>query len=103
MSLVFSKNAGDGGQTPVLVWLMKFRRSNACRVKGITQHFEASLVANRQMDVRGMVIGGATILVGMFNGGVGSLNGLLREWDIAARNGIQVSFEVLQLHGVLQD
>jgi hypothetical protein len=72
-------------------------------MKRITQHFEANFIANRQVDITGMVIGWATKLVGVFDGGVGSLNGLLREWDIAARDGVQVRFEVLQLHFLLQD
>jgi hypothetical protein len=35
----------------------------------------------------------------MFNGGVTGLNGLLREWDVAARDCVQVrlDFEVLRI------
>jgi len=48
------------------------------------------LVANRQVDVGGMVVGRATVLIGVFNGGVGCLNGLVRDREIAARDGVQV-------------
>lgn len=59
-------------------------------MKGITQHFKASLVANGQVDEGGMMVGRATELIGVFNGGVAGLNSLLREWDVAARDGVQV-------------
>ena len=98
MPLVFSEDAGNCGESPVLVWFRKFGRANTCRVKRVTQHFEASLVANRQVDITGMVIGWATKLIGVFNGCVGSLHGLLREWDVAARDGVKVSLNLLLLH-----
>lgn len=98
MSLVFSEEARDRGETPVLVRFVKLGRANTCRMKGITQHFEASLVANRQVDVRGVMVSGATELIGVFDGCMSSLHGLLREWDVAARDGVKVSLEVLRLH-----
>lgn len=40
------------------------------------------------------------MLVGVLNGGVGCLHCLLREWDIAARDGVQIRLAgVLGLHG----
>lgn len=98
MPLVFSEDARDCGESPILVRLVEFGRANTCRMKCITQHFEASLVANRQVDITGVVIGGATKLISVFNGGVAGLNRLLREREIAARDGVKVSLEVLQLH-----
>jgi hypothetical protein len=49
-----------------------------------------------------MVVGRATELIGVFNGGVAGLNSLLREWEIAARDRVQIRLvEVLGLHDVL--
>jgi hypothetical protein len=54
------------------------------------------------MDVRRMMIGWATIFVCMLNSGMPGLNSLLREWEIAARNGVEISlFGNLRLHFVL--
>ncbi len=36
------------------------------------------------------MVGRATVLIGVFNGGVTSLNSLLREWDIAARDSVEI-------------
>ena len=38
----------------------------------------------------------------MFKGSMASLNRLLREWDVAARNAVEVGFADLGLHDVLQ-
>lgn len=59
-------------------------------MKRVTQGFKLRFVANRQMDVGGMIVGRATVEIGVFNGGVTGLNSLLREWDVAARDGVQV-------------
>jgi hypothetical protein len=48
------------------------------------------LIANGEVDVRRVVIGRSAVLVGVLNGCMGSLNSLLREWDIAAGDGVQV-------------
>ena len=36
------------------------------------------------------MVGGATVEIRVLDGCVGSLHGLLREWDVAARDGVQV-------------
>jgi len=59
--------------------------------------------SDSQVQVRGVMVRRAAILVGVFNGGVASLNSLLREWDIAARDGVQVGLGGnLRLHDVLR-
>jgi len=39
-----------------------------------------------------MVVGRATVLVGVLKSGMTGLNGLLRDGEIAARDGVQVAF-----------
>jgi hypothetical protein len=39
-----------------------------------------------------MLVDRTTVLVGVFNGGVAGLNCLLREGEIAARDGVQIAF-----------
>jgi len=58
------------------------------------------LVTNGQVDVGGVVVDRTTESVGVFKGGVAGLHSLLREWEIAAGDGVQVGlgFEVLQRH-----
>jgi hypothetical protein len=42
------------------------------------------------VDVGGMVVCRATIQVSVLDGCVCSLHGLLREWDVSARDGVEV-------------
>jgi hypothetical protein len=54
------------------------------------------------VDVGGMVVGRATVQVSVLDGCVGSLHGLLREWDVSARDGVEVRLVGdLGLHDVL--
>lgn len=102
MTLIFSEQAGDGRQAPVLVRLMKFRGWDSGFVQRRTQSFKRMLVAGRKIDVARVVVGRATELIGVFNSGVAGLNSLLREWEIAARDRVQVRLaEVLGLHDFL--
>jgi len=55
-----------------------------------TKLLEPALVADREVDVGRVVVGRATVLVGVLNGSVGCLHCLLRDGDIAARDGVQV-------------
>ena len=56
------------------------------------------------MDQCGMVVGRATELESVLNGGVAGLNSLVREWEIAAGDRVQVRLaEVLGLHDVLSE
>jgi hypothetical protein len=98
VALVFGEQAGDGRQAPILVRLMEFRGWNSGFVQRRTQSFKRMLVAGRKIDVARMVVGRATELIGVFNSGVAGLNSLLREWEIAAGDRVQVRLEVLGLH-----
>ncbi len=94
--------AGDGGETPILVRFVEVRKRNAECCKTSAQKLKRMLVTNRAMDIRGMVVGRATVQVSVLDRCVCSLHGLLREWDIAARDGIQIRLAgVLGLHDAL--
>lgn len=81
---------------------MELGGGNSGLFKRMTQLFKLGLVAMSQVDVGRMVVNRTTILVGVFKGGMAGLDGLLRERDIPARNGIQVSFGRDLQHGVLR-
>lgn len=69
---------------------MELSRVHACTLKARTQTFQLMLVTNSDVDVRGMVVGGATEEIRVLDGCMSCLHGLLREWDIAARDGIKI-------------
>ena len=95
MALFFGKNARDSRQAPVLIRLFEMRSTNSSGFKTRAKFYKLLLVANSQMDNARMVVGRATVLIGVFNCGMCALNSLLRDWDVAARDGVQVKFEVL--------
>lgn len=101
VTILLGQAASDRCQTPVLVRFVELGRADACARKTRTKHFQLALVTNGEVDVRGMVVGGATELIGVFDGCVRSLNGLLREWEIAARDRVQVGLGNLGLHDKL--
>jgi hypothetical protein len=96
--LLLGEQAGDGSEPPLLVRLVKLRGGNADVVEARAQVLERVLVSTGQGDVGGVVVGRATMLVGVLNGGVTGLNGPLRDGEIAARDGVQVGFVDLRLH-----
>lgn len=98
MSLLFSKKAGDGSQTPILVGFMKFSRLNTLIVKRAAQPLEMILVSNSQVNVRGVVVLRSTEVIGVLNGSMPGLDGLLRLGNVSARDGVQIRFGNLRLH-----
>lgn len=86
MPLVFSQEAGDGSQTPVLVRLVELGCADVVGMEQALQFLELSFVSGGKVDVRRMVVGRATVEIRVLDGGMASLHGLLREWDIAARD-----------------
>lgn len=98
VTLLFVEQAGDRGKPPVHVGLVKLGSGDALVVETRTQLFKRLLVAGRQGDVGGMVVGRATELIGVLDGGVTGLNSLLRDGDIAARDGVEIGFGDLGLH-----
>jgi len=90
MSLVFGEDACDRGQSPFLVRLVKFGCRNACIVQLLAERFKLRLVFDREVNVRRVVIHWSAIRVGVFNGSVAGLNSLLREWEVSARDGVEV-------------
>ena len=96
--LLFGEQAGDGRQAPVLVGLMKLRGGNADVVETRAKVLESVLVSTGQGNVGGVMVSRATVLIGVLKSGVTGLNGLLRDGDIAARDGVQVSFGREVLH-----
>lgn len=69
---------------------MEFGRADSCALEARTQTFQLMLVTNSDVDVRGMVVGRATEEIRVLNGCMSCLHGLLREWDIAARDGVKI-------------
>jgi hypothetical protein len=98
VTLFFVKQARDCSETPIHVGLMKLCRGDASIVETGTQLFKRMLVAGRQVDVGRVMVGGATELIGVFNGGVASLNSLLRDWEISAADGVEVGLADLGSH-----
>jgi hypothetical protein len=69
---------------------VKFCGLNAVRGKRGLKLEKSGLVSRRQLDVRRMMIVRTTMLVSVLNGGVASLNSLLREWEIAAGDCVEI-------------
>ena len=97
MSLIFSEDARDGSQTPVLVRLVKFGRRNTCIIQLLPKLLELMLVFDGAMDVAWMTVDRTTIGVSVFNGRMACLNSLLREWEVSTRDGVEVGFFNLKL------
>lgn len=96
--LLLGEQAGDGRQAPFLVGLVKLRGGDAEMVETCAQVLERVLVSAGQGDVGGMVVGRATVLVGVLKGGVAGLNRLVRDWEISACDGVQIGFGREVLH-----
>lgn len=88
VTLRFWENAGDCGQTPILVRFVELGSLNAGVVQSMAKLLETLLVTNAKVDVAGMSVRWTTVGVSVFKGGVAGLNCLLSEWEIAARDGV---------------
>ncbi len=69
---------------------MELGRGNACVVQILAKRLELRFVLDGEVNVRRMKIFRSAIRVGMFNGCMAGLNCLLREWDVAAADGVEV-------------
>ena len=98
MALLFGEQAGDGRQAPVLIGLVKLGGWDAQVIQAGAKILERVLVTASQGNVGGMMVGRATVLIGVLNGGVTGLNSLLRDGDIAARDGVQIGLGAGDLH-----
>jgi len=99
--LFLGEEAGNGGETPVLVRFVELSRRNASFLERTPLLLEPFLVSNRQVNVGGVMVGRTAVKVSVFKGGVAGLHSLLREWDVAARDGVQIGLGVfadLRLH-----
>jgi len=101
MALGFVEATGDCCQAPILVRFVKFGRVDTCALKARTKIRQLTLITNSNVDVRGVLVSGATKEIRVFDCCVCSLHGLLREWDIAARDGVEVMCGGLGLHDKL--
>lgn len=90
VALLLGEDAGDSGEAPVLVWLVELSGLNASGVQQVLAGFESLLVSNRQVEIGGVVVGWATVCVGVLDSSMPGLDGLLREWEIAAGDCVQV-------------
>lgn len=86
IALLFGEAAGDCGETPVLVRLVELGRLNPLLVQARTELHQLVLIAGSQVDVRG--VGLQFISTCVLDTCMCGLNGLLREWDVAARDAI---------------
>lgn len=100
-AVILGEAAGDGSQTPVEVRFVELGSANPVGMQASTQALKLLLVPDREMNVAGVMVGRATELIGVFNGSVRRLNSLLREWEIAAGDRVQVVLGNLGLHDVL--
>ena len=99
--LILTDAAGDCGLTPILIRLVKVGCLNADGFKIRPKSFKLSLVADGQMNVRGMVIARATVEISVLNSSVRGLNSLVRDRNVAAADCIKVGLGNLGVHDVL--
>lgn len=103
MTIVVSEGACDRGASPVLVRLVEFGGTDPLILERSAELFQRFSVSGRQIDEGGMVVRRSTELQGIFESSVSCLNGLLRERDVSARDGVEVVLLDLRLvHDVLQ-
>lgn len=97
MAVLLGHAARDRREAPVHVRLVELGGPDPRGVENVTELLKLLLVADRQVDVRRVVVGRATELVGVFESSVCCLDRLLREWEIAAGDGVEVAGGDLQL------
>lgn len=90
-ALLFGQDAGNGCQAPVLIRLVKLSRFDAQALQAGTKSCQLELITNCEVDVGRMEVRRTTILVRVLYCSMSCLHGLVREWEIAARDGVQVS------------
>jgi hypothetical protein len=96
IAILFSENASNRSQSPIFVRFVELGSWDSILIERGAKLFQLLLVSNGEMDVRRMMVSRATKSVCVFDGGMASLNSLLREWDVSARDGVQVGFGNLQ-------
>lgn len=69
---------------------MELGSGNSRKIQARTKLLQLALVLDGEMDVRRMVVRRPTELIGVFDAGMSGLNSLLREWEVAARDAVQV-------------
>ena len=90
MPLILADAAGDCSQTPVLVRFVKVRGFDTVGFKNRPKCIKLLLVANGQVNVRGMMVGRSTEEICVLYGSMCRLNSLLRDRNVAARDCVQV-------------
>jgi hypothetical protein len=99
VAVFFADHTRDRSEAEISVWLMELGCADALFVQRVPQTLKLLLVPDREMNVAWVVVGRATVLIGVFDSRMCSLNSLLREWEIAARDRVQVVLgKVLGLH-----
>jgi hypothetical protein len=93
VAVFFADHTRDRSEAEISVWLMELGCADALFVQRVPQTLKLLLVPDREMNVAWVVVGRAT------DSRMCSLNSLLREWEIAARDRVQVVLgKVLGLH-----
>lgn len=101
MSLILSYHTGNSRSSPILVRLFEVRCSDTSFFEGSPKSFKLQLVANSQINNRGVLVRRTTKKIRILDRCMGGLYRLLSDWDIPASNGIKIMFEVLGFHDAL--
>lgn len=103
VTLLFGDEARDGRESPIKVGLVELGGVDLVEVQARLELDQLVLVSNGEVNVRRVVIGRSAVLVGVFNRRVSSLDSLLREWEVAAGDGVEVVLlSDSRFHGILQ-
>jgi hypothetical protein len=63
---------------------MELGCGNSRKVQARTKLLQLTLILDGEVDIGRMVVRRPTELIGVLDAGMGSLNSLLREWEVAA-------------------
>lgn len=96
--LILVGKTGDRGQTPVGVRLIERGCVDLLLVQRVPQVLQRSRIASRQVN-QGRVFW-KIVSTSVLDSSMRRLNGLVSDWEIAARDDVQLR-EVLGLHDVL--
>jgi hypothetical protein len=89
-ALFLREDTSDGGETPVLIRFFKFGSRNADRGKTRAKLDQLMLITNGEVNVGRVMISRTAELVGVLDGSMRCLNSLLREWNVATRDGVEI-------------
>ena len=89
-SIILSEDTSDCGETPVLIRFVELGCTNADRGKARAKFDQLRLITNGEVNVGRVKVSRTAELVGVLDGSMRCLNGLLRERNVATRDGVKV-------------